>query len=82
MPSFNADYFGTKFLGQNYGMILTAWGTAGIVGPIVAAKVKDATGSFTNALVPVAVMLLIAAVLPFLTKKPAPPVTAATAGAV
>ncbi|MDP9106548.1 MAG: OFA family MFS transporter [Candidatus Eremiobacteraeota bacterium] len=79
MPSFNADYFGTKFLGQNYGMILTAWGFAGIVGPIIAAKVKDATGSFTNALVPVAVMLLVAAVLPFLTKKPAPPVGAATA---
>ncbi len=82
MPSFNADYFGTKFLGQNYGMILTAWGFAGIVGPIIAAKVKDATGSFTNALVPVAVMLLIAAILPFLTKKPVPPVTAAAAGAV
>jgi MFS family permease len=82
MPSFNADYFGTRFLGQNYGMILTAWGVAGIVGPIIAAKVKDVTGSFTNALVPVAVMLLIAAILPFLTKKPVPPVSAAAAGAV
>ncbi|HEV3087670.1 MAG TPA: OFA family MFS transporter [Candidatus Elarobacter sp.] len=84
MPSFNADYFGTKFLGQNYGMILTAWGTAGIVGPIIAAKVKDATGSFTNALVPVAIMLLIATILPFLTKKPVPPVAVpggATVGA-
>jgi MFS family permease len=82
MPSFNADYFGTRFLGQNYGMILTAWGVAGIVGPLIAAKVKDVTGSFTNALIPVAVMLLIAAVLPFLTKKPVPPVTAAATGAV
>jgi MFS transporter, OFA family, oxalate/formate antiporter len=82
MPSFNADYFGTRFLGQNYGMILTAWGVAGIVGPIIAAKVKDVTGSFTNALIPVAVMLLIAAILPFITKKPAPPVSAAAAGAV
>lgn len=70
MPSFNADYFGTKSLGQNYGMILTAWGVAGVVGPLIAAKVKDATGSFTGALVPVAVMLLIAAVIPFFIKKP------------
>jgi MFS family permease len=70
MPSFNADYFGTKFLGINYGMIITAWGFGGIVGPIVAAKVKDATGSFSGALIPVAVMLLVAAILPFLTKKP------------
>ncbi|MDQ2872730.1 MAG: OFA family MFS transporter [Candidatus Eremiobacteraeota bacterium] len=51
MPSFNADYFGTKFLGQNYGMILTAWGVGGIVGPFIAAAVKDRTGSFTGALV-------------------------------
>jgi nitrate/nitrite transporter NarK len=80
MPSFNADYFGTKYMGANYGVILTAWGFAGIVGPIIAAKVKDATGSFTGALVPVAIMLLIAAILPFITKKPAAPVgTAATA---
>lgn len=71
MPSFNADYFGTKFLGQNYGMIITAWGFAGVVGPVLAAWVKDRTGSFTGALVPVGIMLLLAAILPFLTKKPA-----------
>lgn len=70
MPSFNADYFGTKFLGQNYGMILTAWGIGGVVGPVIAAKVKDATGSFSGALEPVAIMLLVAAILPFFIKKP------------
>jgi MFS family permease len=71
MPSFNADYFGTKYMGANYGMIITAWGVAGLVGPLVAAFVKDRTGSFTGALVPVAIMLLVAAVLPFVTRKPA-----------
>jgi MFS family permease len=70
MPSFNADYFGTKYLGQNYGMILTAWGVAGIVGPLIAATVKDRTGSFTGALVPVAIMLLVAAIIPFFIKRP------------
>ncbi len=72
MPSFNADFFGTKYLGQNYGMILTAWGVAGVVGPFIAAKVRDATGSYHGALIPVAIMLLIAAVIPFLVKKPTP----------
>ncbi len=71
MPSFNADYFGTRHMGTNYGLIITAWGGAGLVGPLVAAFVKDHTGSFTGALVPVAVMLLIAAVLPLITKRPA-----------
>lgn len=70
MPSFNADYFGTKFMGQNYGMILTAWGVAGVVGPYIAATVKDRTGSFSGALVPVAVMLLVAAIIPFFIKRP------------
>ena len=71
MPSFNADYFGTKYLGQNYGMIITAWGFGGVFGPLIAAKVKDVTGSFTGALVPVAIMLAVATILPFVTKKPA-----------
>jgi MFS family permease len=72
MPSFNADYFGTKYLGQNYGYIITAWGVGGVVGPFIAAKVKDVTGSYSGALVPMAIMLLIALILPFVTKKPAP----------
>lgn len=70
MPSFNADFFGTKYMGQNYGMILTAWGVGGIVGPVIAATVKDRTGSFEGALVPVAIMLLVAAVIPFFIRKP------------
>jgi MFS family permease len=72
MPSFNADYFGTKYLGQNYGFIVTAWGVGGLVGPSIAGIVKDRTGSFTGALMPMAIMLLVAIVLPFVTKKPAP----------
>jgi MFS family permease len=79
MPSFNADYFGTRYLGQNYGFIITAWGVAGLVGPYIAGAVKDKTGSFSGALMPMAIMLLIAIVLPFLTKKPAPAPAVATA---
>ncbi len=79
MPSFNADYFGTKYLGQNYGFILTAWGLGGLVGPYIAGVVKDQTGSYSGALIPMAVMLLVATVLPFITKKPAPRVSVATA---
>jgi MFS family permease len=79
MPSFNADYFGTRYMGINYGMIITAWGCAGLVGPLVAAFVKDRTGSFTGALVPVAIMLLVAAVLPLVTRPPAPRAAATAA---
>lgn len=77
MPSFNADYFGTRFLGQNYGYIITAWGLAGLVGPYIAGAVKDRTGSFSGALLPMAIMLLVAIILPFLAKKPPPAPAAA-----
>jgi OFA family oxalate/formate antiporter-like MFS transporter len=79
MPSFNADYFGTRYLGQNYGYIITAWGLGGLVGPFIAGAVKDKTGSFSGALMPMAVLLLVAIVLPFITKKPAPAPAPATA---
>jgi nitrate/nitrite transporter NarK len=70
MPSFTADYFGTKYMGVNYGWILTAWGFAGIVGPIFVAVVKDRTGSFTGALPVIAIMLLVSMILPIVTHKP------------
>jgi MFS transporter, OFA family, oxalate/formate antiporter len=79
MPSFTADFFGTKFMGQIYGYILTAWGFAGLVGPLVAAFVKDRTGSFTDAMPWVAGMLIIAAIIPFFVKKPADQPKAVTA---
>jgi nitrate/nitrite transporter NarK len=70
MPSFTADYFGTKYMGVNYGWILLAWGVGGIVGPIFVAVVKDRTGSFTGALPITAIILLAAAILPVVTRKP------------
>jgi MFS family permease len=70
MPSFTADYFGTKSMGVNYGWILTAWGVGGIVGPIFVAAVKDRTGSFSGALPIIAVMLIAAMILPLVTRKP------------
>src|SRR5262245_5332445 len=73
MPSFNADYFGTRHMGANYGALHTAWSMAGIVGPLFAAQVKDLTGSFGGALPIIAVMLLIATTLPLITRKPVSP---------
>ena len=70
MPSFTANYFGARNMGANYGAILTAWGVAGIAGPLFAAHVKDATGSYGGALLPVAYMLLVAVLLPMITRKP------------
>ena len=70
MPSFTADYFGTKYMGVNYGWILLAWGVGGIVGPIFVAFVKDHTGSFAGALPYIGLVLLAAAILPAVARRP------------
>jgi MFS transporter, OFA family, oxalate/formate antiporter len=70
MPSFNASCFGTKYMGLNYALILTAWGFAALVGPILVARAKDMTGSFAGMLPLIALVLLGAVILPFLTKNP------------
>ena len=70
MPSFNAHYFGTKYMGLNYGLILSAWGVAGLIGPLVFARAKDLTGSFAGMLRLIALTLLGAVILPFIAKKP------------
>jgi MFS family permease len=70
MPSFTADYFGTRYMGLIYGWILTAWGVAGVVGPIFVALVKDMSGSFSGALPVIGAVLVAAAILPIVTRKP------------
>ena len=70
MPSYNADYFGTKFMGLNYGLIVTAWGFAGLIGPMIVARAKDLTGSFAGMLPLIAMVLMVSVIIPFVTKKP------------
>lgn len=36
-----ADFWGTKNAGINYGMLFTAWGVAGIIGPRIAGVLFD-----------------------------------------
>ncbi len=45
-PSSAADYFGTKNLGINYGWIFTAYGVAGILGPVVGGVLFDSTEQY------------------------------------
>ena len=42
VPAYIADIFGTQFVGAIHGRILTAWSTAGIIGPVVVNYVREA----------------------------------------
>ncbi|MDD3051623.1 MAG: MFS transporter, partial [Candidatus Cloacimonetes bacterium] len=44
MPSFVGDIFTARLMPVVYGTILTAWSAAGIVGPQIAAYIKDTYG--------------------------------------
>ena len=44
-----ADFYGTRHMGVNYGLLFSAWGVAGIVGPVIAGRVFDATGDYRQA---------------------------------
>lgn len=68
MPSFAADYFGTKFVGGIYGIILLAWGLAAIPSPLLIAKIKDSTGTYTGAIYIIAAVALVSAILPFIVR--------------
>jgi MFS family permease len=41
IPAYLADIFGTQFVGAIHGRILTAWSTAGIIGPVVVNYIRE-----------------------------------------
>jgi OFA family oxalate/formate antiporter-like MFS transporter len=66
-PAAAADNWGTKNLGMNYGILFTAWGVGGVVGPQIAARIADRTGSYEGAYHFSAVLLAFAIVLAMLS---------------
>lgn len=71
-PSATYDFFGMKNSGVNYGLVFTAWGTASLIGPIIAGQVADATGGYGASYIISGVLLLLAAVITFFTRAPQP----------
>jgi OFA family oxalate/formate antiporter-like MFS transporter len=70
MPSFTADFFGSKYMGGIYGWILLAWGAAAIPSPILVARLRQTTGRYDQAIYTVAVVMVVALVLPLIVRRP------------
>jgi OFA family oxalate/formate antiporter-like MFS transporter len=70
MPAFAADYFGSKNVGPIYGLMLTAWGSASAVGPLLIAYMRETTGSYRGALHIIAGVMALSALLPILVSRP------------
>jgi OFA family oxalate/formate antiporter-like MFS transporter len=78
MPAFAADYFGSANVGKIYGLMLTAWGFGGVLGPLLISYILDTTKSYTLAFYIIAGIMLASAVVAFIVR---PPTREARAGA-
>jgi OFA family oxalate/formate antiporter-like MFS transporter len=58
--STTADFYGTRNLGLNYGVLFTAWGAAGILGPAIAGRAFDRFGDYRVAFFSAGALALVA----------------------
>ena len=70
--STSADFFGTRNVGFNYGLLLLAWGVAAILGPFLGGRVYVATGEYRYAFFVAAAMSIAALATLFLARSPHP----------
>jgi MFS family permease len=70
MPAFAADYFGAEHVGSIYGLMLTAWGMAGVLGPTLMAALRQRSGGYDRGLRLIAGLMLVSAIIPLLVRPP------------
>lgn len=67
-PAATAESYGIKNLGVNYGLVFTAWGLGGVIGPLLAARIIDSTGSYNASYIVSTALLIIAGAITFLLR--------------
>ena len=77
--STTSDFWGTKNAGINYGLLFTAWGVAGIIGPRIGGVLFDKYKNYQAAFYTAAVLAAVALVCELLAKRPAVPASAPAA---
>ena len=68
-----SDFWGTKNAGINYGMLFTAWGVAGIIGPRIGGVLFDKYKNYQMAFYWAAGLALVALLCELAAKRPAVP---------
>jgi OFA family oxalate/formate antiporter-like MFS transporter len=69
MPSFTADFYGSKYLGFNYGLVFIGWGL-GFFMTSLGGTIEDLTGSLRWAFYMSAGLLMVGVVIAYLTNRP------------
>jgi MFS transporter, OFA family, oxalate/formate antiporter len=73
MAATTADLFGARHVGAIYGLMLTAWGFGGVLGPLIVAVLRESSGGYSSALRIIAAIMLASAALPLLIRAPRRP---------
>jgi len=76
--STTSDFWGTKNAGINYGLLFTAWGVAGIIGPRIGGKLFDTYKNYQAAFYTAAGLSVIALVFELLARRPEAPIRETT----
>jgi MFS transporter, OFA family, oxalate/formate antiporter len=71
--STTSDFWGTKNAGLNYGMLFTAWGVAGIIGPRIAGVLFDKYKNYQMAFYSAALLAAVALICELAARRPAVP---------
>jgi OFA family oxalate/formate antiporter-like MFS transporter len=71
MPAYAADRFGAEHVGSIYGLMLTAWSMAGVLGPLLIARLRETTGHYSDALYVLAGLMLVGTILPAIVLREA-----------
>jgi OFA family oxalate/formate antiporter-like MFS transporter len=69
LPAYTADFYGTKNLGMNFGLVFLGWG-CGFFMTRLAGTIKDITGSLTWAYFLSAIILIFAVIVSRVAKAP------------
>jgi len=69
MPSFTADFYGSKYLGFNYGLVFMGWGM-GFFMTSLGGTIEDITGSLRWAFYMSAGLLMLGVMIAYLTNRP------------
>ena len=68
-PATIIDHYGMKYFGANYGLIMTAWGVGGVVGPMMAAAIFDANKNYDMAYIIAGILLVATFLVTFTFRK-------------
>jgi MFS transporter, OFA family, oxalate/formate antiporter len=71
MPATAGDYFGVKYAGAIYGLMLVGWSLGGIVGPLIASSLIGDEQAYDVAYTTIGIIALVSVALTFITKVPA-----------